>query len=68
MALARIPLPEQPTVDFVTKCEEWLQRAEGQKALAREMIKRMRDMRRRASEMRQTANRRPRDGRSSPPA
>jgi hypothetical protein len=51
MAITRIPLSEQPTVVFVTKCDEWLQRAEQQRALAKDMIKRTRELCLRAREM-----------------
>jgi hypothetical protein len=56
MAIARIPLPEQSTVDFETKCDEWLQRAAQQRALAKEMIKQMHEMRDHAAEMRKPPN------------
>jgi hypothetical protein len=56
MALTRIPLSEQPIVDFNTKCAGWLQKAEQQKVRAMEMIKQAHEMCDHAAEMRKRPN------------
>jgi hypothetical protein len=48
----RTPSRAQSKLNFGKKCDGWLQRAEQQKLLAREMVNRMREMHRRAVEMR----------------